>query len=133
IDAFGLIASRHPHLHVAICGRGALADSLMARAREYEVQPRVHLLGLRSDISGVLAAADIFALPSLSEGMPLALLEAMFARCPIVASDGGDVSVALHNGHVRLPRPPGDPLSLAEAIDRLMVNPAEAHSLGERA
>jgi len=133
IDAFGLIANRHPNLHVAISGRGALAESLMARAREYELQHRVHLLGLRSDISAVLAAADIFALPSLSEGMPLALLEAMFARCPIVASDVGDVSVALDNGHVGVLVPPADPLSLAEAIDRLLVNPAEAHSLGERA
>jgi glycosyltransferase involved in cell wall biosynthesis len=133
IDAFGLIASRHPNLHIAISGRGALADSLMARARAYELQHRVHLLGLRSDVSAVLAASDIFALPSLSEGMPLALLEAMFARCPIVASDVGDVSVALENGHDGLLVPPGDPLSLAEAIDRLLTNPAEAHSLGERA
>jgi glycosyltransferase involved in cell wall biosynthesis len=133
IDAFGLIASRHPTLHVAISGRGALADSLMARARAYDVQHRVHLLGLRSDVSAVLAAADIFALPSLSEAMPLALLEAMFARCPIVASDVGDVSVALENGHDGLLVPPGDPLSLAEAIDRLLMNPAEASALGARA
>jgi len=133
IDAFGLIASRHPNLHIAISGRGALADSLMARARAYELQHRVHLLGLRSDVSGVLAAADIFALPSLSEGMPLALLEAMFARCPIVASDVGDVSVALENGRDGVLVPPGDPLSLAEAIDRLLTHPAEAHALGERA
>src|SRR6185295_14813642 len=133
IDAFGLMASRHPNLHVAISGRGALAESLLARAREYELQHRVHLLGLRSDVSAVLAAADVFALPSLSEAMPLALLEAMFARCPIVACDVGDVSVALDNGQVGLLVPPGDPLSLAEAIDRLLVNPAEAHSLGERA
>ena len=133
IDALGLIASRHPNLHVAIGGRGALADSLMARARAYDLQHRVHLLGLRSDVSAVLAAADIFALPSLSEGMPLALLEAMFARCPIVASDVGDVSVALENGLDGLLVPPGDPLSLAEAIDRLLTHPAEAHALGERA
>jgi glycosyltransferase involved in cell wall biosynthesis len=133
IDAFGLIASRHPNLHIAISGRGALADTLMARARAYELQHRVHLLGLRSDISAVLAAADIFALPSLSEGLPLALLEAMFARCPIVASDVGDVGVALENGLDGLLVPPGDPLSLAEAIDRLLTHPAEAHALGERA
>ena len=69
IDALGLIASRHPNLHLAIGGRGALADSLMARARAYDLQHRVHLLGLRSDVSAILAAADIFALPSLSEGM----------------------------------------------------------------
>jgi glycosyltransferase involved in cell wall biosynthesis len=133
IDAVGLIASRHPNLHVAVSGRGALADSLMARARAYGLQHRVHLLGLRSDVSAVLAAADIFALPSLSEGMPLALLEAMFARCPIVASDVGDVSVALEDGHDGLLVPPGDPLALAEAIDRLLMNPGEAHALGERA
>lgn len=133
IDALALIADRHPRLHVAIGGRGELADSLMARARAYMLQDRVHLLGLRADVAAVLAAADIFALPSLSEGLPLALLEAMFARCPIVASDVGDVSIALDQGHAGLLVQPGDAVSLAAAIDRLVADDAFAHALGERA
>lgn len=133
IDALGLIADRHPRLHLAIGGRGELADTLMARARAYQLQDRVHLLGLRSDVSAVLAAADIFALPSLSEGLPLALLEAMFARCPIVATDVGDVSIALEQGHAGVLVQPGDAASLAGGIERLLTDNAYAHALGERA
>jgi glycosyltransferase involved in cell wall biosynthesis len=133
IDAFALIADRYPELHIAIGGRGELEESLISRARLHGLKERVHLLGLRSDVSAVLAAADIFALPSLSEGLPIALLEAMFARCPIVASDVGDVSVALDRGRAGLLVPPADPASLAAAIAQLLANPDHAHTLGERA
>src|SRR6185436_4956831 len=97
IDALALLADRHPAVHLAICGRGDLESALVARARELRL-PNVHLLGLRSDVAAVLAAADVFVLPSLSEGLPLALLEAMFAGCPIVASDVGEVAAALGHG-----------------------------------
>src|SRR5262245_14461179 len=133
IDAIAMIADRHPRLHVAIGGRGEMADTLLARARTYGLQDRVHLLGLRSDVAAVLAAADIFALPSLSEGLPLALLEAMFARCPIVASDVGDVGVALEQGSAGVLVQPGDAVSLASAIERLLLNAAQAQAFGERA
>ena len=79
IDAVALLASRHPNLHLAISGRGELAEALASRARDHGLADKVHLLGLRSDVAAVLAAADIFVLPSLSEGLPMALLEAMFA------------------------------------------------------
>jgi glycosyltransferase involved in cell wall biosynthesis len=133
IEALALIAERHPAVHVAIGGRGDLAQSLMDRARAHGLHARVHLLGLRADVSAVLAAADIFAMPSLSEGMPLALLEAMFASRPIVASDVGDVRIALEQGSAGLLVPPGDDAALAAALDRLLSNAAEAHAFGDRA
>src|SRR5207247_9572788 len=95
IAALDLLVKRHPTLHLAIAGRGEAAEALSARARGLGLANRVHLLGLRSDIAAILAAADVFVLSSLSEGLPLALLEAMFAGCPIVASDVGEVGVAL--------------------------------------
>jgi glycosyltransferase involved in cell wall biosynthesis len=133
IEALARIADRHPAVHVAIGGRGDLADSLIDRARAHGLQGRVHLLGLRSDVAAVLAAADIFALPSLSEAMPLALLEAMFACRPIVASDVGDVRIALEQGSAGLLVPPGDDAALAAALDRLLSDAAEAHAFGDRA
>jgi len=133
IDAVARLRDRHPRLHLAIGGRGDQADSLVARASSHGIQDRVHLLGLRSDVEGLLAAADVFALPSLSEAMPLALLEAMFARCPIVASDVGDVSIALDRGSAGLLVRPGDAGALAAAIDSLLSNAAQAHAFGERA
>src|SRR5438045_2743105 len=133
IDAVALLIGRHPTLHVAISGRGQLADALAARARALGLADRVHLLGLRLDVPAILAAADLFVLPSLSEGLPLALLEAMFARCPIVASDVGEIGTALARGDAGVLVPPGDPAALAAALDRLLTNRQRAQALGERA
>jgi len=94
---------------------------------------RLHLLGLRSDVPAVLAAADVFVLPSLSEGLPLALLEAMFARCPIIASDVGDVAVALARGDAGILVAPGNAAALARALDLLLGDRTGARQLGERA
>ncbi len=133
IDAMALLAWPHPRLHLAICGRGDLAESLATQAREMGLAPRVHLLGLRSDVAAVVAAADIFVMPSLSEGLPLALLEAMVAGCAIVASAVGDVSAALEQGAAGVLVPPGDPRALAVAIERLLNDEHLARTLGARA
>jgi glycosyltransferase involved in cell wall biosynthesis len=130
IDALALLKSRHPSVHLAISGRGDLESALLERAREHGLEHRVHLLGLRADVPAVLAAADLFVLPSLSEGLPLALLEAMFAGCPIVATDVGQVRVALANGTAGILVEPGDAAALAAALDRLLSDPAEARRLG---
>jgi glycosyltransferase involved in cell wall biosynthesis len=133
IDALALLKDRHPTLHCAIGGRGELESELASRARDYGMSHRVHLLGLRSDVAAVLAAADVFAMPSLSEGLPLALLEAMFAGCPIVATDVGEVSTALAQGGAGVVVEPGNPPALAAAIDRLLSNPDQALQLGTTA
>jgi glycosyltransferase involved in cell wall biosynthesis len=133
VDALAVLADRYPALHLAIAGRGDLADALAARARDHGLASRIHLLGLRSDIAAILGAADIFVLPSLSEGMPLALLEAMFAGCPIVASDVGEVRVALAHGEAGVLVAPGDPAVLSAALDHLLRDPKQARDLGRRA
>jgi len=133
LDALALLSERHPGVHVAISGRGDLEHALRCRARELGVSKRVHLLGLRADVPAVLKAADVFVLPSLSEGLPLALLEAMFAGCPIVATNVGDVSIALAHGEAGALVEPGNPQALAHAIDELLSNPLEARALGARA
>jgi glycosyltransferase involved in cell wall biosynthesis len=133
IDAMALLADRHPTLHLAISGRGDLADALSSHARSRGLFGRVHLLGLRSDVPAVLQAADVFVLPSLSEGLPLALLEAMFAGRPIVATDVGDVSVALAQGDAGVLVEPGDPAALADALHALLNDRTRARKLGERA
>ena len=133
LDAVARLAGAHPRLHVAIAGRGDLAGALEARARDAGIGARTHFLGLRQDIPNVLASADVFALPSLAEGLPVALLEAMFASRPIVASSVGDIPVALANGAAGLLVPPGDATALADAIHRLLTNPFEARRLAKTA
>src|SRR5207249_10181162 len=129
LDAAALLSSQHPNLHVAIAGRGELAAALAEQARELGFAGRLHLLGLRSDIPNLLAAADVFVLPSLSEGLPLALLEAMFAGCPIVASDVGEIRTVLANGDAGMLVPPGDAPALAAALRGLLESPIHARQL----
>ena len=132
IDALALLAPRYPSLHVAICGRGDLEQALAAQARELGVADRVHLLGLRGDVGNVLASADVFVHPSLSEGLPLALLEAMFAARPIVASHVGEVGSVLADG-AGVAVPAGSPAALAGAIDCLLERPSLARAMADRA
>lgn len=133
VDAVALLAARHPTLHMAIAGRGDLAESLETQARSHGIDTRLHLLGLRSDVAAILAAADVFVQPSLSEGMPLALLEAMWAGRAIVASGVGEIAVALQDGAAGLLVEPGDPAALATALERLLNDPGQAGQLGDRA
>jgi glycosyltransferase involved in cell wall biosynthesis len=133
IEAVALLSDRHPTLHVAIAGRGDLETAIITHAGDLGVSRRIHLLGLRSDIPAVLAAADVFVLPSLSEGLPLALLEAMFAGRPIVASDVGEVSTALDGGRAGRLVTPGHAGDLAAALDDLLSDLNGARELGARA
>jgi glycosyltransferase involved in cell wall biosynthesis len=133
LEAVALLTARYPTAHLAIAGRGALEPALRARAMELAIARRVHLLGLRSDVPDLLAAADVYVLPSLSEGLPLSLLEAMFAGCPVVASAVGDVPDALAAGEAGLLVEPGDAAALAAAIARLLEDPSRARLLGTRA
>ena len=132
LSAAARLRERHPALHVAIAGRGECAAALEAQARELGFPERVHLLGFRSDIATLLAGATVFVHPSLSEGLPLAILEAMFAARPIVASNVGEIGKVLGADAGTLV-PPGDESALASAIDGLLNDPARARAMGERA
>src|SRR5437867_11730680 len=121
-------------MHLAIAGRGPEETALRELARSLELSDRVHLLGLRDDIPNILRSADVFVLPSRSEALPLALLEAMRAARPIVATAVGEVPTVLQHGEAGLLARPGDVAGLAAALGgRLLMNPAAARTLGERA
>jgi len=130
LQALALLAPRLPRLHVAIAGRGELASPLRAHAAALNVHDRFHLLGLRSDIGNVLSAADVFVLPSLSEGVPLALLEAMLAAKPIVATAVGEVPTVLDGGRAGLLVPSADASALANALASVLVDLAYGQRLG---
>jgi glycosyltransferase involved in cell wall biosynthesis len=133
LEALGLLASRHPNLHVAIAGRGEREGELRARAKALDLGDRFHLLGLRADIGNVLAGADVFVLPSLSEGVPLALLEAMLAARPIIATAVGEVPTVLEGGRRGVLVAPGDAEALARALEDLALDPVRASRLSAAA
>lgn len=75
-----------PDTELLICGTGAQEETLKAKAKELDIEHKIHFLGFRIDIFEILKAADVFVFPSKQEGLPVALMEAMAAGLPCVAS-----------------------------------------------
>ena len=124
LEALGRLSSGSSVWRLAIAGRGDAEGPLRALADQAGIAERVHFLGYRADVSDILAAGDVYAMPSRSEGMPLALLEAMFSRRAIVASDVGGIPEVVEAGESALLAPPEDAERLAAQLDRLIGDPA---------
>jgi glycosyltransferase involved in cell wall biosynthesis len=125
-----------PGVHAAIAGTGSCADALRAAAGRIGVADRLHLLGALppAGVADLLAAADAFAMPSRFEGLSLALLEAMRAGLPVVASAvPGNRDALGHEDPAGLLVPPGDVAALAAALQRVLSDRGEAHRLGAAA
>jgi len=118
---------------LAIAGRGQEEQDLRAMISENGLSGRVQLLGLRQDIANVLAAGDLFVMPSLSEGLPLAVLEAMAAGLPVVASAVGGIPDVTGNGRGGITVPAGSVESLQEALEYLVAHHEERIALGMEA
>jgi glycosyltransferase involved in cell wall biosynthesis len=116
--------------HLAIAGRGEEEEPLRALARDLDLADRLHLLGLRDDVDRLLAAADVFVQPSRSEGLPLALLEAMAAGLPVVATRVGGLPEAVVPGECGELVPAADPEALAVVLRSLLADPKRAAELG---
>lgn len=118
---------------LAIAGRGEEEAELLARAKAAGIADRVHILGFRDDIPDVLAAGDIFAMPSLSEGLPLALVEAMSFGLPVVVSAVGGIPEVVTDDVDALLVPPSDATALATALRSLISDPDLRRRLGDAA
>lgn len=105
-------------------GDGPLSGELRQRCASLGIAERVRLLGARGDVPELLACADLFVLPSLYEGMPLSLIEAMAARVPVVGTDIPGNNELIDHGETGLLTPLHDPDSLAGAIRRALGDPA---------
>jgi glycosyltransferase involved in cell wall biosynthesis len=132
LDVLERNGGRHPW-RLAIAGRGEEEGPLRAFLSAHGLAERVHLLGYRQDIPDILAAADVFVMPSLSEGLPLALVEAMSASLPVIASDVGGIPEVVERDQEAVLVPPGDVNALAAALDRVLSNEATRERLGQSA
>jgi glycosyltransferase involved in cell wall biosynthesis len=119
-----------PGARAAIAGRGEEESSLRNLAGELGLSDRFHLLGLRDDVDTVFAAGDVFVQPSLSEGLPLAVLEAMAAGLPVVATRVGGIAEAVEDGCTGHLVPPADPERLAGALRLTLELPDRGAALG---
>jgi len=119
LEAFASAASRSErHLRLAVVGEGPLGPALSAQARALGRDGSVVWLGRQppADVPSILAAFDLFALPSRYEGLGLVLLEALAAGIPIVASRVGPIPEIIRDGTTGMLVPPDDPEALAQAI-----------------
>ncbi len=120
-----------PSARVAIAGRGEEEGRLRQLAAELGLSDRLHLLGLRDDVDTVLAAGEVFVQSSLSEGLPLAVLEAMAAGLPVVATRVGGIAEAVEDGKTGYLAPAADPAALAAALRRVLEANDRGAALGE--
>lgn len=110
---------RDPRLCVLLAGEGPEATALRALADELQLGSAVQFLGRRSDAGDLLAACDLFVLPSRAEGLGVAALEALGAARPVIASKVGGLADLIVHERCGLHVPPDDPAALAAAIARL--------------
>ncbi len=130
IRAFGRLHRDRPDTALVLVGDGPARAGLEALARELDVDHRVRFMGDRDDVAALLPGLDVFALPSLSEGYSMALLEACAAALPaVVTRVGGNGEIVAEgvNGHLV---PVGDPERLAAALQGLLDAPERATEMG---
>ena len=133
LEALALLAGRGCHFRAVLVGEGPERPGLEARARDLGLEGRVGFLGERNDVERLLPGMDVFVLSSREEGIPNALLEAMAAGRPSVATDVGGTSEVMTGGETGWLVPPGSPELLAGALEDAIARPDEARRRGEAA
>jgi glycosyltransferase involved in cell wall biosynthesis len=122
LRAMPAVLAREPAARLVVVGDGPEEPDLRALVSELGIGRSVTFLGPRGDVARLLAAFDVYVLPSLREGLPMAILEAMAAGLPVVASSVGGVPSVVEEGVTGLLVPPKDPDRLAAAICSALVD-----------
>lgn len=133
VEAARLLRDEGRHFRLAFAGSGPLEPELRRMVRDYALMDRVQFLGPRTDVDRLLSKASVFVRPSLTDGMSLALLEAMASGTPVVATRVSGAEQLLRDGEHGLLVPPARPRALARAIDELLDDPARAGRIGAAA
>jgi glycosyltransferase involved in cell wall biosynthesis len=124
-------SSEAPQLRLFLVGEGPLRDDIQRQVRDQHLESAVRLLGLRSDVPRLLAAADIFLLSSISEGVPVTLIEAMAAGLSVVATRVGGVGEVVVDGETGVLAGPRDHSRLAAGLLRLAQDATLRRQMGQ--
>lgn len=130
LKAAAEVAKAFPQAVWLLAGRGKLLGELQDEAHQLGIADRVRFLGFRDDPAALLQAMDLFVLPSLSEGLSVAVLEAMVAGKPVVATDVGGNREVIVDGRTGFLVPPRDPVALAARTITLLTNKSLADQYG---
>ena len=131
IEAASLLREAHQSVRILVVGDGELRAEIEDRARQAQLDGMLRFLGSRRDIPRLLAASDCFVLPSLWEGLPIALLEAMAAGLPCIATDVSGTRQVVVPDATGMLVPPGDSSALATAMEDMLANTDGARQMGE--
>lgn len=130
VDAARLVLLQHRDVHFLLAGDGSERRAIENQVRDLAITENVHLLGYRRDAIALLEALDIYVLPSLLEGFPRSVLEAMALGKPVVVTDIGGSRETVRHGASGWVVPPRDSRELARAICRLLESSGLRRSLG---
>jgi glycosyltransferase involved in cell wall biosynthesis len=133
IEAFPQVLRANPRAVLVLVGEGELKDSARKRAAELGMEGKIIFEKFRTDVPDVLAAMDIFCLPSLWEGLPIGLMEAMAMKRACLATRVDGSKELVRDGENGLLVSPGDPRALAEALVRLSTDTPLRMRLGSHA
>jgi glycosyltransferase involved in cell wall biosynthesis len=120
-------------VHVLVVGDGELRDDLKHRASAIDGGRRIHFVGARRDLGNVLAATDVFAMPSLWEGLPLSLVLAMGAGLPVVATRVAGIPEVVQHGRTGLLVEPADSRAFGDALASLVHDASLRVAIGSAA
>jgi glycosyltransferase involved in cell wall biosynthesis len=121
-----------PNVNVLLVGNGPLRKQLEKQSKSLGLDSAVHFVGARSDAIDIIPIFDVFVLPSLWEGLPYSLLEALALGRPVVASAVDGIPEVVVHGESGLLVSPGDSRELAEAVIKLLTDKAYADTLGRK-
>ena len=132
VRAAGRVLASEPNTRFLIIGGGSQEAHIRQIVDDLGIGNAISLLGDRRDVGRLLAGTDLFVLPSINEGMPLTLIEAMSAGVPVVATRVGGVPEVVAHDETGLLVPPQDPGAMAEAMLELLRDTGRARSMGRR-
>jgi glycosyltransferase involved in cell wall biosynthesis len=138
LDAMPTVFGRYPNACLALAGDGPRQEPLELQAKQLGIDAQVRFLGYRRDVPDLIQAADLLVLPSLAEGLPVTLIDAMFAGVPFVATAIGGIADLTgsddpHGESVAWVVPPRDGTALATAILEALDNPEQRTLRADRA
>lgn len=133
LRAMVIVRAKAPYAHLLLAGTGPQDDALKAQAREQGLESCVHFLGFRKDILSLYGQSDVFALSSLSEGLPNVVLEAMALGLPVVATRVGGLPEVIDDGRTGLLVSSRAPEQLASGLIRILTDGRFAHAISAQA
>lgn len=133
LDAVPAVLERFPEAHFVFAGDGPQTANLIERIKAEGLEKQVHLLGLRRDVTNVLASLDIFVLPTHQEALGTAFIEAGAMALPAVATNVDGVPEVVQDGYTGLLVPVKDGLAIAEAICQLLADTSFRQRMGANA